>query len=523
MAYGSYSFDLINPDTLENLAKGKTMLPYKKVDGKKDERWNTKLITSKLMQSMINGDSIPKISKSFSSVMDMNKVSARRNARTSITSCENQGRMYAMLEAEKRGVKMKKQWMATHDGRTRDSHLNIDGETVELNEAFTNGLMEPGDPDGEPEEVYNCRCTMIAVVDGIDEKAFNRNAYTPQKVHVAQGRDISDTWTRRADKFDFEIEDVINAQGFDGKPRIVSQEEFDEAVKAANGGNGFIAQRTYSAPDQETLDAYREQLYNGNWYVDCSTGGAQYGQGMYCAADYTGTLTEGIKEEMRHYQELGVARNPESAEAAYNNYIQNAINNANSDLERAALKEKLLGQTTDAEWDLYSTRSREEDRAFTKLARRIEEEAKEARDTGISYIETFTLDPSAKVIAYNDLRKQQRDEGASMAIKLVGNLSGLDKYEQAYMAKQFYNADLMPFSESLEWYGKQTAEYIDELDQKIVKLRQEIDDKVKDFEKMDCGSYAAMKGYDAINAEGHGESGSYTVILNRTKVIFRGE
>lgn len=36
---------------------------------------------------------------------------------------------------------------------------------------------------------------------------------------------------------------------------------------------------------------------------------------------------------------------------------------------------------------------------------------------------------------------------------------------------------------------------------------------------MDIGAYAALKGYDAINAESHGESGSYTVILNRTKTI----
>ena len=37
---------------------------------------------------------------------------------------------------------------------------------------------------------------------------------------------------------------------------------------------------------------------------------------------------------------------------------------------------------------------------------------------------------------------------------------------------------------------------------------------------MDTGAFAALLGYDAINAEGHGASGSYTVILNRTKCIF---
>ena len=37
------------------------------------------------------------------------------------------------------------------------------------------------------------------------------------------------------------------------------------------------------------------------------------------------------------------------------------------------------------------------------------------------------------------------------------------------------------------------------------------------------GSFASALGYDAINAEGHGASGSYTVILNRTKLIIKGE
>ena len=37
----------------------------------------------------------------------------------------------------------------------------------------------------------------------------------------------------------------------------------------------------------------------------------------------------------------------------------------------------------------------------------------------------------------------------------------------------------------------------------------------------DYGTLAAAMGYDAINAEGHGASGSYTVILNRTKLIIK--
>lgn len=42
--------------------------------------------------------------------------------------------------------------------------------------------------------------------------------------------------------------------------------------------------------------------------------------------------------------------------------------------------------------------------------------------------------------------------------------------------------------------------------------------------KYDIGSMVALLGYDVINVAGHGESNSYTVILNRTKlIIFEGD
>ena len=44
-----------------------------------------------------------------------------------------------------------------------------------------------------------------------------------------------------------------------------------------------------------------------------------------------------------------------------------------------------------------------------------------------------------------------------------------------------------------------------------------------EYKFMDAGLYASLHGYDAINAEGHGQSGSYTVILNRTKTYILGE
>ncbi len=56
---------------------------------------------------------------------------------------------------------MVKQWDATLDGKTRDSHRMVDGEIRELNEKFSNGLMYPGDPSGGAAEVVNCRCALL--------------------------------------------------------------------------------------------------------------------------------------------------------------------------------------------------------------------------------------------------------------------------------------------------------------------------------------------------------------------------
>lgn len=51
-------------------------------------------------------------------------------------------------------------WVAVGDAKTRPSHLATDGEEQMIDARFSNGLIEPGDPDGPASEVINCRCTI---------------------------------------------------------------------------------------------------------------------------------------------------------------------------------------------------------------------------------------------------------------------------------------------------------------------------------------------------------------------------
>lgn len=164
---GGYSFALTDADTVKNLATSdKTLLPYKIVDGKKDVRWNTKKVNAEVLQGIIQGESMQKIANRLQNVTEMNRTSAIRNARTTVTSAENKGRFDSYQKAESDGLILQKEWIATNDKRTRHSHAILDGETIDTDKKFSNGLMYPADPNGIPSEVYNCRCAMGTVVVG---------------------------------------------------------------------------------------------------------------------------------------------------------------------------------------------------------------------------------------------------------------------------------------------------------------------------------------------------------------------
>lgn len=164
---GRVSFDLVDAGTIKRLSTvEENLLPYKYINDKKDVRWNIAKINAEVTQGILQGESIPNISKRLSNVLDMNKTSAIRNARTTVTSAENKGRVDMMHDAAEKGVIMKKGWSAHTDGRERASHAALDGEFVGIDDEFSNGLQYPGDPDGEPEEVYNCRCSLVYDVVG---------------------------------------------------------------------------------------------------------------------------------------------------------------------------------------------------------------------------------------------------------------------------------------------------------------------------------------------------------------------
>lgn len=287
----------------------------------------------------------------------------------------------------------------------------------------------------------------------IDKSEVKKVVENTSKTTIITAKNIVGDW-KPSGNYDFAIEDVINTQGFNGLPEVVDYNKFEEAMKKSN----FYAERTYSADTQELLDTYQNELYNGKWYVDCSEGGAQYGQGMYCASCYDisdNTQLGGIGNEMSHYKQIGISKGKKYS------YVEAITLKSDAkilELPHGAKAEEYISEVYRNEYlKKFATKSQIE-----KVKEYIKYNTK---------IMNLTFDEDSDFI--DDLYRKRAEATKGIEDLLKNSLSALEDV-----------------SDGKKYHGLKNP-----------------------------GVLAAEMGYDAINAIGHGQSGSYTVILNRTKVI----
>ena len=171
------SYTLYDRATVERLLREQPdLLPRAGIDEAKDLRWNRQHISSAITQGVLQGESMDEVARRIRSVADMDFRASMRTARTAMTSAQNAGRTDAYRRASGMGIRVRKQWLATLDQRTRHSHRRLDGEVVGLDERFSNGLEYPGDPSGAGSEVYNCRCTLVPDLPGVDASEGGRSS-----------------------------------------------------------------------------------------------------------------------------------------------------------------------------------------------------------------------------------------------------------------------------------------------------------------------------------------------------------
>jgi SPP1 gp7 family putative phage head morphogenesis protein len=299
---GGYSFTLVDADTVRNLAvTDKSLLPYKELDPAKDIPWNMKKINAETLQGILQGESMDKIAKRLRNVQEMNKTQAIRSARTIVTGAENKGRQDSYARAEADGIILQKEWLATNDGRTRHSHAVLDGAIVDQDKKFDNGLMYPGDPSGRPEEVYNCRCTLVAKVNGFKKVQVQKAMAEKQQTGIETAKTNAD------------IVDQMNKNGwFSPKskyPASLDGADFESAMSVYRGYEKFYDR--YPQMKGKFLPVVCEDLSRKQAYAQASTFGggvsvnrSRYSRVKQLAEDYAKDVRLGFHTKGTDYQSL---------------------------------------------------------------------------------------------------------------------------------------------------------------------------------------------------------------------------
>lgn len=209
------AFSLVDAPTVQHmLTAGEALFSVPALDVAKDVAWNRKLMASQLTQGVLLGESIPKMSRRVQSVTGSNISTATRTARTAVTGAECAGRVSSYERAKGMGIKLKQEWVATLDNRTRHSHRKLDGEKAEVGGTFPNGCRFPGDPTARYAEICNCRCTLVAAVEGFETDDAKRASKLPKGMTYEEWK--AGVSGKKADE-------PIARQGRDSEPSLVAQ------------------------------------------------------------------------------------------------------------------------------------------------------------------------------------------------------------------------------------------------------------------------------------------------------------
>ena len=257
------SFTLYDRHTVERLIRDNPDLyPAPRVDIPKDRRWNKRQINSQVTQAILQGEPVKTLAKRIfpeisgqageGSTPHKNAVAAMRTARTAMTGAQNAGRIAAYSRAEDMGIQMLQEWVASHDGHTRESHLDVDGEQVPVGSAFSNDCKFPGDPGGPPEEVYNCRCSLVPALKSLGQ--IKDKDYKPSQ--------------REIDIAAYEEDKDAHKMSFDEWQKNRGQtNQASSAVNLAQRSNVYEERKRDALrfENREDADAYLRPKLDENW------------------------------------------------------------------------------------------------------------------------------------------------------------------------------------------------------------------------------------------------------------------
>lgn len=267
------AFSLVDAPTVQHmLTAGEALFHVPALDVAKDVAWNRRLMASQLTQGVLLGESIPKMARRVQSVTGSNIATATRTARTAVTGAECAGRVSSYERARDMGIKLKQEWVATLDGRTRHSHRKLDGEKAEVGGTFPNGCRFPGDPTARYAEICNCRCTLVAAVEGFETDDAKRWSRLPEGMTYEEwkaggsGKKAANGTAVRDGRNEARESGAVsgalrNSNDPDGKKRREHAARYYESVRRRDKSAEVAAVAKNAGSDLETVTAAYDHIF----------------------------------------------------------------------------------------------------------------------------------------------------------------------------------------------------------------------------------------------------------------------
>ena len=497
------SFDLVDPDTVQHmLTAGEALFMAPGVNVAKDKLWNRKLMASQLTQGVLLGESIPKMARRVQRVTGSNYAAAVRTARTAVTGAENAGRVHSYKRAKDMGIKLQKEWLATLDGRTRHSHRQLDGQKIpnEDGAKFDNGCRYPGDPQGRYDEICNCRCTLVAAIEGVDTSDAERWSRLPEGMtyeewkagyperpqHDSSGRTMGEFFAQPSVKAQLEkrgmteaqarkaLSEHLKAQGASGSTframqRAEQQRAWSNALKSLEMGplGGFVPVGMSETRAQRDLAVDMARILAKSKDADIKALYRKYGQQFVIASDAAGS--DCLFDERLGGVKLDVARARRGDdvhlphEVAFHEF-GHMIDWLSSGRKGFTSSRSRIVEAIDRDWESYITKAAKRGAAkrFEELAEKDPRQAiREVREKAKEIGSRSVVDLCRKARSAN---RENGTEWRALYLRLIGD----DEFSKV--------VDSL-LSSTAEWDVKYNRREINS--QVIADLRKRVNDRTK--------------------------------------------
>jgi SPP1 gp7 family putative phage head morphogenesis protein len=196
-----------------------------------DRKQLAKETQSAIINGLLQGQGYSSIAGQINNITEASYKQALRIARTEAGRMRSQAALKSYDAAREAGVDLRLSWMSTLDTKTRKDHQALDGQVADEEGLFWTGGMTGAGYSGKAPRMFgvakediNCRCTTVAVVDGVAPE-LRRDNMTGETIPYKSYA----VWEEEKKKQYGEDEWAIEGKKYSNKK--ADQKQYDEYLK----------------------------------------------------------------------------------------------------------------------------------------------------------------------------------------------------------------------------------------------------------------------------------------------------